>query len=260
MTTPESPSAAVDVRDLSVRYGTGHLALRNVTLTVWPGERVALVGPSGAGKSTLLNALNGTVPATAGEVRIFGRDLAGVSTRELRRLRAGIGTVHQQLHLVGPLRVVHNVNAGQLARWSLARSLWSLLRPQGVPAARDALASVGMADRLFDRTDALSGGQQQRVALARIVVQEPQLVLGDEPVSALDPALAVDVLTLLARIVDRQGCTAVMSLHDFTLARRFCDRLVGLRDGEVLFDRPAGEVSNDDAVELYGAAASGLPA
>ena len=241
---------AVELRDVSVHYGAAP-ALRAVSLVVHRGERVGLVGPSGAGKSTLLGLLNGTVAASSGEVCVLGERIAEMHGTALRRLRARIGTVHQQLHLVGPLRVVHNVNAGQLARWSTARALWSLVRPCGVDAARLALARVGLADRLFDRTDTLSGGQQQRVALARIVVQRPQLVLGDEPVSALDPVLAADVLALLRDIVESQPSALVMSLHDFTLARRFCTRLVGLREGEVVFNRIATDVTDTDAAELY---------
>ena len=238
------------LRDVVVRHGR-RTALDGVCLAVAAGERVGLVGPSGAGKTTLLGLLNGLVPATSGTVEVLGADLSRVRGAELARLRARIGAVHQRLELVGPLQVVHNVTAGRLGRWSTARALWSLVRPQEVERARAALAAVGLADRLRDRTDTLSGGQQQRVALARVVAQEPDLVLADEPVSALDPVLSEEVVRLLATVVTAGGRTLVASLHDADLARRWCDRLVGLREGRVLFDLPAAQVGEEHLRRLY---------
>jgi phosphonate transport system ATP-binding protein len=237
-----------ELRDVTVRYG-GTPALDAVSLTVRAGERVGLVGASGAGKSTLLGVLNGLVPVDAGTVTVLGCDPAVLRGRELRRHRARIGTVHQHLDLVGPLRVVHNVNAGRLADWSLPRAVWSLLRPQGVPRATGALAAVGLADRVYDRVDTLSGGQRQRVAVARVLVQAPELVLADEPVSALDPAWASQVLDL---VTGGGGARTVLaSLHDVALARRHCSRLVGLSHGRVVFDAPAAEVSDERLHELF---------
>lgn len=242
---------AVELHDVTVRYGR-LLALDAVTLSVPRGQRVGLVGPSGAGKSTLLGVLGGLVPVTSGRVEVLGLDPARLGRTELRRLQARIGAVQQQLHLVGPLRVVHNVNAGRLGQWSTRRALWSLVRPQGLPQARAALNRVGLADRLHDRTDTLSGGQQQRVALARVVAQDPELVLADEPVSSLDPVLSEEVLELLSAVVTERGRSLVASLHDLALARRWCDRIVGIRDGTVLFDLPAADVTGRHGAELYG--------
>ncbi len=216
------------------------------------GERVAVLGASGAGKSTLLGVLNGSVLPTAGGVRVLGADPAVLRGRALRRLRARVGTVHQHLELVGPLRVVHNVNAGRLAAWSPARAAWSLVRPQGVEDVRAALDRVGLADRLFDRTERLSGGQRQRVALARLLVQRPELVLADEPASALDPALADAALTLLAELALDRGGALVACLHDPGLALRHCDRVVGLVDGRVTVDTPTAVLTVADLEEFYG--------
>ena len=246
--------AVVVLRDVVVRRGR-RTALDGVSLAVAAGERVALVGPSGAGKTTLLGLLNGLVRPTSGGVEVLGADLARLRGGELARLRARVGAVHQRLELVGPLQVVHNVSAGRLGEWSTARALWSLLRPQGLDRARAALEAVGLADRLHDRTDTLSGGQQQRVALARVVAQAPDLVLADEPVSSLDPALAEDVVRLLATVTVAGGRTLVTSLHDVDLARRWCDRLVGLREGRVLFDLPAAQVGEELTDRLYARAA-----
>jgi phosphonate transport system ATP-binding protein len=244
---PGGPPAVLLDRVTVVRSGTP--ALREVNLTVRSGERVALLGPSGAGKSTLLGLLDGTVEATSGDVVVLGERPARLTPRARRRLRSRVGTVHQRLELVGQLRVVHNVNAGRLGRWSLPRAAWSLVRPQGLPEVLAALDRVGLAERVFDRTDELSGGQQQRVALARVEVQDPDLVLADEPVSSLDPALAARVLDLLTAV--SAGRSLVASLHDPALAAHRFDRLVGLRDGRVVFDLPPPAVHEALLDDLY---------
>ena len=238
---------------MTVRFGTA-TALDSVDLTVGPGERVAVVGASGAGKSTLLGVANGAVPPSAGSVEVLGQDPAVRRGRDLRRLRARVGTVHQHLELAGPLRVVHNVNAGRLGSWPAARAAWSLVRPQGVPEVVAALERVGLADRVFDRTDALSGGQRQRVAVARLLVQRPDLVLADEPASALDPVLTERVLALLAGPA-AQGGALLAALHDPAMALRHCDRVVGLVACRVVLDAPVAALSAADLAAFYGAAA-----
>ncbi|MQA36177.1 phosphonate ABC transporter ATP-binding protein [Modestobacter roseus] len=244
-------TAVLRLDGVSVRYG-GTAALTGVDLTVGAGERVALVGPSGAGKSTLLGLVNGSVLPTAGSLRVLGDDPSRLRGPALRRLRARVGTVHQHLELVGQLRVVHNVNAGRLADWSAARAAWSLVRPQGVPEVLDALSAVGLADRAYERTERLSGGQRQRVAVARLLVQRPELVLADEPASALDPVLADAVLGLLAGLTE-QGGALVASLHDPALALRHCTRVVGLVDGRVVLDAPVADLDAGDLADFYAA-------
>ncbi|NPC95301.1 phosphonate ABC transporter ATP-binding protein [Nocardioides sp. zg-DK7169] len=236
-------AAVVALRGVDVSYAgsAGGPALQGVDLVVRAGERVALVGPSGAGKSTLLRLCTGAVRPDRGEVEVLGRSLSGLGAAELAAVRRRIGTIHQRLHLVGRLRVVHNVNAGRLGRWSTWEALSSLVRPRETQAARAALSRTGIADKLMARTDELSGGEQQRVALARVLVQDPDLVLADEPVSSLDPARADEVLRLLCETVATPSRALVVSLHDFDLAVRRCDRVVGLREGRVVFDRPAAE-------------------
>jgi phosphonate transport system ATP-binding protein len=243
-------AVVASLRGVRVRYGA-LIAVDDIDLTIETGERVALVGPSGAGKTTVLRLCNATVAPSEGTVSVLGCDFATASERERRAVRRRVGTVYQQLHLVGPLRVVHNVNAGRLADWGRARALHSLIRPREVDAARDALVQVGIGDKLFARTDQLSGGEQQRVALARLLRQEPDLILADEPVSSLDPARAEEVMDLLCGVVVEGTRALVVSLHDFGLARRRCDRVVGLREGRILFDLPASQVDDDRAATLY---------
>ncbi|WP_216656442.1 phosphonate ABC transporter ATP-binding protein [Nocardioides marmotae] len=246
-------ATVVALRGVDVSYD-GRPALRGVDLVVREGERVALVGPSGAGKSTLLRLCTAAVRQDAGEVEVLGRPLARLGAGGLAAVRRRVGTVHQRLHLVGRLRVVHNVNAGHLGRWSTARALASLVRPREVETARAALEQTGIGDKLFARTDELSGGEQQRVAVARVLVQRPDLVLADEPVASLDPARADEVLALLCETVATPRRALLVSLHDFDLAVRRCDRVVGLREGRVVFDRPASDVDEEMRAALYDTA------
>lgn len=253
---PEAPTsggrdgAVYDLRDVRKSYD-GTRALDGVDLRVDPGERVALAGPSGAGKSTLIALMNGSLAPTSGRVRVFGRDVADLSVRELRRLQRRIGTVHQQFHLVDNLRVVHNVNAGRLGEWSTARAAVSLLRPLGVDRARGVLERVGIGDKLFQRTESLSGGEQQRVALSRVLAQDPEVVLADEPISSLDRENSREVMDLLRDLAREEGKTLVVSLHEWEYALSHCERVVGIRAGRVLFDRPADAVDEAEVEALY---------
>ena len=237
---------------VSVDKRFGHFdALTDVTLRVWPGERVALVGPSGAGKSTLISLLNGSRLPSRGTVRVLGQDLAALARPARRRVQRQIGTVYQQFHLVPNLGVVHNVNAGHLGRWPFFKAAFSLLHPLDTATARDALAQVGIPEKLYERTDHLSGGQQQRVALARVLVQDPMAILADEPVSSLDPERGREVLDLMRDLSQRHGKTLVASLHLVEFARSHFDRIVGLRGGRVQFDATASNVTTDMLDALY---------
>ncbi len=244
------PPALAVLGGVTVRFGS-RTALEGVDLRLVAGERVAVIGSSGAGKTTLLGVLNGSVAPTVGTVRLLGEDPAALGARARRELQRQIGTVYQQLHLVGPLRVIHNVNAGRLGHWSLARAAASLLRPREAEGALDALARMGIGDRAHDRTERLSGGQQQRVALARVLVQDPRLVLADEPVSALDPLRAREVVDLLTGMVAGSGRGLVVSVHRIELARAGFDRVVGLRAGRVVLDGPPGALTPERVAELY---------
>ena len=228
-------------------------ALRGVDLVVTAGERVALLGASGAGKSTLLALLNASLPPTSGRVEVLGQQPGTLPARRLRLLQGRIGTVGQRLDLIDQVRVVHNVNAGRLARWSTPRAVWSLVSPRSLDVVRAALARVGLAWALYERTERLSGGERQRVAVARLLVQEPELVLADEPVSSLDPTLAAEVLELLAAPVTGSGApvTLVVSLHQPELAVRHCTRAVGLREGRLVFDVPVAELRAELLDQLY---------
>ena len=235
---------------LTVTYGPIR-SLDDVSLTVVPGERVALIGSSGAGKSSLLNVAAGLVEPTGGTVEVLGVRIDRLAGRALRRHRRQVGLVGQHLDLPLPLQVAHNVNAGMLGRWSTARSLRSLARPCDREEVESALDAVGLAGRIDARTDELSGGERQRVAVARVLRQRPALILADEPTSSLDPELSGRVLTRLGELATGQAATLVVSLHDPDLARHHTDRTIGLRDGRVLFDRPSSLVDRVALDELY---------
>lgn len=245
MNREADPAARFRLEGVEVSYGPTR-ALAGVDLEVDAGEAIALVGPSGAGKTTLLRLLNGSLGATAGHVAVDGRDLAELSPRELRRVRASIGFVHQELHLVPNLRVVKNVLAGRLGRWSLPTSLAAMLFPSRRlrHEVHEILERVGIGEKLYQRTDRLSGGQRQRVAVARALFQRPRALLADEPVSAVDPARARDLVELLLDVARERRLTLVVSLHNLELARRYFPRLVGVRDGRVVFDRVPGELGD----------------
>ena len=233
---------------VSKRYRDA-VALWPLSLTVHAGETVAIVGPSGSGKTTLLHLLAGLVRPDDGTVQVAGRRLE--TLRPGREMAGLVGVIHQQFDLVPNLAVVHNVLAGRLGSWGLLRSLVSLVAPQDVDLAAKALRRVGIEEKLYTRTSRLSGGQQQRVALARLLVQDPRAVLADEPVSSLDPVRAEEVIRLLVEIASEDGRTLVASLHSVELALAHFGRIVGLREGRTVFDRPAAEVRAEELRALY---------
>lgn len=246
--TPIEP--IFNLSQVSLRFGQ-FSALENISLQISPGEKVALVGASGAGKSTLLSLLNGQLQPSEGEVKLLGRNLSDLSQKARRNVQRKIGTIYQQFHLVDNLRVIHNVNAGHLGRWSFWQAALSLVWPLEVETAAAALTRVGIAEKLYDRTDKLSGGQQQRVAIARVLVQDPAAILADEPISSLDPERSREVMDLLRDLSEQTGKTLVISLHDIAFARSHCDRIVGLRHGRLFCDVRVEDVTEEMVGELY---------
>lgn len=238
---------------VSVVFGSQTKALDGLSLDLAPGEQVGLVGPSGAGKTTLLRLLSGTQRPTEGAVLFDSENLACLSVKRLRQVRQRIGTVHQDLSLVPNLRVLQNVLAGKLGRRSILGSARLMLFPprREVEKVHEILETVGIAGKLYERTDRLSGGQRQRVAVARALFQEPSVLLADEPVSSVDPARAKEMVELLVEVSRQGGLTLCISLHNLDLAKAFLPRLVGLRNGEAVFDRPTKRLADQDFHALY---------
>lgn len=259
MKHPLTAEAALALEDVGLVHPNGQRALQGVTLTVERGARVAVIGPSGAGKTSLLRIAATALRASEGRVELLGARPWQIGARPLRALRARIGLVHQAPPIPPRLRVITAVLAGRLGAWSSGRALVSLLVPVDIAGAQAALARLDLADRLFDRCDRLSGGQLQRVGMARVLYQAPELLLADEPVSALDPALADMAVGELIAQSEATGATLVASLHAVDLALKWFDRIVGLRAGVVVFDAPAAAVSRAMLQELYATEGGVLP-
>jgi phosphonate transport system ATP-binding protein len=236
---------------VEVVHANGRRALDRVSLVVAAGERVALIGPSGAGKTTFLRVAASALRPSGGGVALLGDDPWALPFAGLKTLRSRIGFVHQAAPIPPRLRVVTAVLAGRLGQWGVWKALRSWLMPGDVAGARGALARMGLAERVFDRCDQLSGGQLQRVAVARTLYQRPQLLLADEPVSALDSATADNVLRELVAYSGANGATFIASLHAVDLALRWFPRIVGVRGGVVMFDRPAAGVTPALLAALY---------
>ncbi len=245
---------------VGLTHANGTMALADIRLAARQGENIALIGPSGAGKTSLLSVL-GTAwsgqTGLQGAVRVLDGELSALDARALRGLRARIGTVHQAPPLPARQRVVTSVLAGRLGQWPAWKALVSLAYPMDIPGARAALASVELEDKLFARCDQLSGGQLQRAGIARVLYQQAALVLADEPVSALDPALALAAVRLLVADAAQRGATLVASLHAVDLALGCFARIVGIKAGRIVFDLPADQVSEAQLQALY--AGEGLP-
>lgn len=246
---PASATPAIALHGVGTRYPGGVTALEPLSLTIAPGEFVALVGASGAGKSTLLRTLNGLVTATSGEVVIDGVTL---SPRTLRAIRARTGMIFQQFNLVGRLNVMTNVLTGRLSHRRGLASLLHRFPREDFDIAHEALERVGLTDKAWERADRLSGGQQQRVGIARALAQRPRLILADEPVASLDPGTSVEVLDLLSAINLSDGVTMVVSLHQPEYVRRYASRVIGLRRGVLVFDGPPDAMDDAMLGTLYG--------
>lgn len=240
----------VSVRHLASVSGSVD-ALNNITLKIDQGEQIALIGPSGAGKTTLLHTLACAHQPTTGTVNIFGINPWQLSHRARHALRSKLFLAPQTPPMPPRQRVVTAVLAGCLPHWSVWQALASLVRPRNARAAFDALARFNLQDKLYARVDRLSGGERQRCGLARSLVSQAQLFLVDEPLSALDPTLAMQTLTTLQNESATRNATLVCSLHQVELARAHFPRLIGLRDGCVMFDAPSAEVTDAMIDNLY---------
>ena len=228
-------------------------ALSEINLQIHKGERVALIGASGSGKTTLLRLLGAQLAPDRGEIRVLGRDPLVLGERGLRELRSRLGYMPQDLGLVPNLRVLQNVVAGRCGRRSILGTLRDLILPAvGVRRQiHSLLERVGIEEKMYDRVDTLSGGQQQRVAVARALFQEPVALLADEPVSAVDPARARDVLDLLVRLCEDEGLTLLVSMHQLELAQDYFPRVVGLKAGRIVFDGEGSSLQEEGMADLF---------
>jgi phosphonate transport system ATP-binding protein len=240
------------LKQLSKSYVPGKPVLTEINLEIAAQGITAVIGPSGTGKSTLLRCINRLVEPSAGEILFDGEDLAKLKGAALRHARRHIGMVFQEYNLVERLTVMENLLSGRLGYVSSWRAWRRKFPPDDIRRAFELLDMVGLSGFAHRRADALSGGQRQRVGIARAVMQDPRMMLADEPTSSLDPKTSVEIMALLAEVGRSRNIPVVINMHDVELAKRFADRIVGMSGGRIIFDGSAGELSDDMLKRIYG--------
>lgn len=242
----------LEIKNLTKIYPGDILALNNVSFKVEPGEFLAVIGLSGSGKSTLLRCINRLVEPTAGQIIWNGVDITQASQDEMLRIRRKIGMVFQHFNLVSRSKVITNVLAGRLGYVNPFLSVINRFPKEDIEMAMAQLKRVGIANQAYKRADELSGGQQQRVGIARAMVQEPEMILADEPVASLDPVLAHSIMSYLEKINRDDGVMVLCSLHFLDLVHRYADRAIALNEGVLMFDGPPNKIDDEKFKEIYG--------
>ena len=244
--------AILSVRDLRVRYSaSGPEILKGISFDVERDDFFAIIGPSGAGKSTLIRCINRLVEPKSGEIFFHDTDVLSLNSRKLRRLRRGIGMIFQEFNLVNRMSVMDNVLSGRLGYVSGFASVFRLFSKDDIARALSVLDRVGLSSQVDKRADELSGGQRQRVGIARALMQDPKLLLLDEPTSSLDPKISREVMALIMEIAKEYKVPVLCNIHDVQLAMEFCNKIIGLQDGVKMFDGPTSEMNPERLNEIY---------
>ncbi|MGN7479398.1 phosphonate ABC transporter ATP-binding protein [Solibacillus silvestris] len=241
----------LSIKNLTKVYGQGTKALNGVSIDFYPGEFIVVIGPSGAGKSTFIRCINRLVNPTSGEIVFDDVHLESLNARILRRERAKIGMIFQHYNLVGRTNVIKNVLHGQLSNTPIYKSLFGLYKEEDKQEAVTLLKKVGLEEQMYKRADALSGGQMQRVGICRAILQRPKLLLADEPIASLDPLSANTVMQQLRDISEERQLTCVVNLHQVDFARKFATRIVGIKDGRIVFDGPPSKLTDTIVSNIY---------
>jgi phosphonate transport system ATP-binding protein len=242
----------ISFKNVSKTYPNGTKALRNVSLDIKQGEFVAIIGLSGAGKSTLIKLINKMIDTTEGQLLVNDLDVIKIHGKELRQFRRNIGMVFQSFNLINRTSVINNVLAARVADMNPLMGLIGMYSKQDKMLALESLHKVGILEKAYIRADQLSGGQQQRVALARTLAQNPSIILADEPVASLDPITANQIMKDFERINKSENITVVVNMHHVDLALKYANRVIGINNGEIIYDGPAGNITEDLLKKIYG--------
>ena len=242
----------LEIIRLSKVYPTGTVALQDISFTVDNPQVVTIIGPSGAGKSTLIRCINRLVEPTSGKVMLDDIDVRRLNRRELRKVRRRMGMIFQEYNLVERLTVMENLLSGRLGYVGFWKTYRRKFPPEDVAAAFKLLDRVGLSGYQDTRADALSGGERQRVGISRALMQQPDLLLVDEPTASLDPKTSRQIMRLLVELAHEHGTPALVNIHDVGLAQSFADRIIGLSEGQIVFDGTAQQVTEDVLTEIYG--------
>lgn len=240
------------ITDLKKVYSTGTEAIRGVSFSVDQPQVVAIIGPSGAGKSTLIRCINRLVEPSSGHVMLDGTDVAALSKSRLRKIRRRMGMIFQEYNLVDRLTVMENLLSGRLGYVGFWKAYRRKFPPEDVAAAFELLDRVGLEGYQDTRADELSGGQRQRVGIARALMQQPDLLLVDEPTASLDPKTSRQIMRIIVELAHERGTPALVNIHDVGLAQSFSDRIIGLRQGEIVFDGTSANLNADVLTDIYG--------
>jgi phosphonate transport system ATP-binding protein len=249
---PSEVDRSLVIRNLYKEYSAGVPVLNNISLTIEGRGTTAVIGPSGTGKSTLLRCINRLVVPTSGEILFLGQDLAALRGRHLRDARRRIGMVFQEYNLVERLSVIENVLCGRLGYLAAWRALLRRFPSADLEQAFDLLDAVGLGAFATRRADQLSGGQRQRVGIARALIQQPDLILADEPTSSLDPKTSTGIMEMITHRASEREIPVVVNIHNVELARHFADRIIGMFRGKIVFDGPPGALEHSHLISIYG--------
>jgi phosphonate transport system ATP-binding protein len=244
--------SVIEFKNVSLVYPNGTQGLKNINVTINDGEFVVIVGLSGAGKSTFIRSINRLVTPTSGELFVDGENILNYKGKELRSLRTKVGMIFQDYNLVKRSSVLKNVLAGRLGHTGTLRSIFNLFKKEDLALAYESLKRVNIEDKLYSRADELSGGQQQRVSIARVLTQRPKYILADEPVASLDPPTSHQVMKYLKKINQEDKTTTIVNLHFIDMAMEYAERIIGMREGEIVFDGPVSQVTEKTFEDIYG--------
>ncbi|OMH32061.1 phosphonate ABC transporter ATP-binding protein [Motiliproteus sp. MSK22-1] len=247
-----STQSFLEIKGLKKEYVVGNPILKGIDVTINEPGIIAIIGPSGTGKSTLLRCINRLIDPTEGEIIFDQSDLCKAKGQQLRKLRRQVGMVFQEYNLVERLSVIENVLTGRLGYMSAWQAWRRKFSQQDINTAFELLEAVGLTEHAAKRADSLSGGQRQRVGIARAVMQDPHILLADEPTSSLDPKTAVEIMELLERFALEKNIPALVNIHDVTLARRFAKRMIGMSEGKVVYDGGPEGITDDHLKQIYG--------